>query len=406
MKLKNKNDKEAVSLLMNFPQNSRYAESFRTLRTNLNFAVLEKDFSSVLVTSSVEAEGKTNTVVNLGFTVAQTGKKVLLVDADLRRPRLTKLFALKSERGLTDVVSDSLRRGVSKGSLDEYSIGDLIKLIKLQNRTGELSLEDNDNKASLYFISGDLADIYWKNRPESKKLANVLVQNKLLTKEEAQTALGLQKKSDRRLGAVLFSMGMVSREKLTKILSVQTIEAMRVVSGMSHGSFEFLPLNREEIKSPVSQGVDFDKLISEFLGNGEELIFINKSIDAAVQPTDVDNLFVMPSGEIPPNPAEVIGSSATELVMDILKKKFDFIILDTPPVMPATDALIMAPRTDGTILVIKSGNTDKKIVKTVVDSFQSANLPILGILLNQVDMKKEGYYRYYKKYYASYYGSK
>ena len=63
----------------------------------------------------------------------------------------------------------------------------------------------------------------------------------------------------------------------------------------------------------------------------------------------------------------------------------------------------MAPRTDGTILVIKSGNTARKIVKTVTDSFQAAGQPILGVLLNQVDMKKEGYYRYYKKYYASYY---
>jgi Mrp family chromosome partitioning ATPase len=74
--------------------------------------------------------------------------------------------------------------------------------------------------------------------------------------------------------------------------------------------------------------------------------------------------------------------------------------------MPATDAMLMAPRTDGTILVIKSGNTERKIVKNVVDSFKNAKLPILGILLNLVDLKKEGYYRYYKKYYASYYGKK
>lgn len=74
--------------------------------------------------------------------------------------------------------------------------------------------------------------------------------------------------------------------------------------------------------------------------------------------------------------------------------------------MPATDAMLMAPRTDGTILVVKSGNTERKIVKDVVESFQKANLPILGVLLNQVDLKREGYYRYYKKYYSSYYGSK
>jgi len=403
MKLNSKHHKSIKNLLLNFPLGSRYAESFRTLRTNLDFAVLEKELKTVQITSSVEAEGKTNTAINLGYTIAQTGKKVLLVDSDLRRPKLTDLFSLKKEEGLTDIVTEAFGTVLSQGTLEEYSTGDMIKLIKLQNRTGELTLKTDDNIVSLYFISGNLADIYWRNRPESKKLANVLVQNKLLTEEEAKMAMGHQKKSVRRLGGILFSMGLVSRENLSKTLAVHTVEAMRVVSGMQQGTFNFQPLNRSEIKSPVSQNVDFDKLIKEFLGAGDELNFINRVINRTVQPTDVENLHVLPSGKMPPNPAEIIGSSGTELLIDLLKKKFDFIILDTPPVVPATDALIMAPRTDGTILVIKSGNTARKIVKTVTDSFQAAGQPILGVLLNQVDMKKEGYYRYYKKYYASYY---
>jgi len=53
---------------------------------------------------------------------------------------------------------------------------------------------------------------------------------------------------------------------------------------------------------------------------------------------------------------------------------------------------------------VRSGNTERKVIKGVVDSFNNGNLPILGVLLNYVDLKKEGYYRYYKKYYSSYYG--
>lgn len=408
MKFFNKNNKESNiksdNLLLDFPSGSRYAESFRTLRTNLTFSSIEKDLSSILVTSSVEAEGKTNTVVNLGYTIAQSGSKVLLIDADLRRPRMTDVFSLKHKKGFTDIISNTFAKRLSKGNLIEYSIGDLLELIKLQKRTGELHIESgNKNSVIIYFFNGKAIDIYWKNRPNSKKLANTLVKKNLLTKEEVHLALEHQKKSVQRLGAILFSMGLVSKKKLSKELGIHTIEAMKVISGMIDGEFHFINLSQVKIESPISQNVNFDKLFKEFLGYGEELQFINKSIVSAIHPTKVDNLYILPSGKIPPNPAEIIGSASTAFLMQLLKKNFDFIILDAPPVLPASDAMLMASRTDGTILVIKSGHVEKKILKSVVESFNNANLPILGILLNLVDLKKEGYYRYYNKYYSSYY---
>lgn len=402
MKLFKKAQNKLENLLINFPTGSRYAESFRTLRTNLSFSSMEKGLSCVLVTSSVESEGKTNTAVNLGYTIAQSGSNVLLIDADLRRPRMTDAFLLKKEKGFTDIISTTFNKRISKGNLAEYSIGDLLELIKLQKRTGELNIDSNRNDVAIYFISGKIVDIYWKNRPESKKLANALIQKKMLTKEEASLALGHQKKSVQRLGTILFSMGLVSKEKLSKELAVHTVEAMRIISGMLEGIFNFKTLSKTDIKSPISQNINFEKLLNEFLGQGEELLFLNNSIESAIYPTEAENLYILPSGKIPPNPSEVIGSRSAEFLMQLLRKKYDFIILDTPPVMPATDALVMAPRTDGTILVVKSGNTERKVVKSVVDNFKNLNLPILGILLNYVDLKKEGYYKYYNKYYSSY----
>ncbi|NDY74275.1 hypothetical protein DO021_20520 [Desulfobacter hydrogenophilus] len=133
--------------------------------------------------------------------------------------------------------------------------------------------------------------------------------------------------------------------------------------------------------------------------------FLRNAIEEMIQPTYTENLFILPAGRVPPNPAELLGSKRTGFLMDYLKNQYDFIVIDTPPVMPATDALLVAPHTDGAILVIKSRHANRKIIQEVLKRFESNNLPIIGTILNRVNMKQEGYYKYYKKYYTSYYGN-
>lgn len=82
------------------------AEQFRTIRTNVEFAQFDKDTKSLMVTSSVPAEGKSTISVNLALTIAQTGKKVLLVDADLRKPTVNRTFQINNEYGLTTLLMD------------------------------------------------------------------------------------------------------------------------------------------------------------------------------------------------------------------------------------------------------------------------------------------------------------
>lgn len=85
---------------------SPVAEAFRTLRTNLEFSSLDKSLRTILVTSAGAEEGKSTTLANLAVTIAQSGKRVILVDADLRRPTQHQIFGLKSTPGLTDMVRD------------------------------------------------------------------------------------------------------------------------------------------------------------------------------------------------------------------------------------------------------------------------------------------------------------
>lgn len=401
---KKKLKKVRENLLNQYPASSRFAESYRTLRTNLFFSVMEKELKSVVVTSSVEGEGKTTTCFNLAHAIAQSDRKVLIMDMDLRRRHLSTLIEPGHDTGISDIVADTFGTRLTEGRLEEYSINDLIRLTRLQKRTCILDLENGDTRAALYFENGKMTDIWWKNRPDEKKLANTLIRNNLLSKEDARLALGHQKQSVKRLGTILYTMGFVSRKDIDRTLSVHSIEAVKAASAMETGRFEFSALRPEGMEKSLDQTVDFEQLYKEFTVSAGRYIFLKAAIDRAVIPTDTPNLYLMPAGPAPSNPSEMAGSDRTRYLIEYLKHEFDFIILDTPPVLPASDALLLAPHTDGTILVIKAGRTHRKAIKNTVEQFNTTHLPIIGTVLNQVDMKHEGYYRYYKKYYASYYG--
>ena len=405
-KKKRSRETDRDMLLFNLPQNSRFAESYRTLRTNLFFSDMDDEVKSVVVTSSVEKEGKTTTAINLAHTIAQTDRQVLLLDCDLRRPFLTTLVTDNPELGVTELITEVFGVHLTKGSLDEFTIADLIQLTQLQKRSARLELTNKETRAAIVFDRGKMTDISWINRPESKQLANILIRENLITEEQARLALSSQKTSDRYLGSVLHTMGLVSKKDLAQALSLHTIQAIRAVSAMESGSFEFSPPPKDAAELARHQTMDIEKLFEEFNDGENTLRYCSTAINRAILPTDVENLFIMPAGKTPPNPSEVVGSSRMAFLIETLKSRFDFIIIDTPPVTPATDALLIAPMVDGTVLVVKSGNTDRKIIQDVVDQFKAVKQPILGIVLNQVDMRKEGYYKYYQKYYSSSYGSK
>lgn len=110
------------------------------------------------------------------------------------------------------------------------------------------------------------------------------------------------------------------------------------------------------------------------------------------------NLEVLTAGAIPPNPSELIASQAFDALMDNLKEIYDYIIIDTPPVNIVSDALLIGPRTDGILLVVKSDYTLHEDFKAAVSSIEFANIRILGTVINAVDQKKNAKYKYKSKY--------
>lgn len=122
-------------LVMREQPNLPKAESFRVLRTNLEFANLERGAHTIMFTSAVGAEGKSTTVANLGVAMARSGRRVVIVDLDLRRPSLARLFSLEDRPGLTDVA------------LGRLSLADAITSVALpaSRRNGDLDGEESHN---------------------------------------------------------------------------------------------------------------------------------------------------------------------------------------------------------------------------------------------------------------------
>ncbi len=206
---------------------SPIAEAYRTLRTNLEFSNLDKALRSLLVTSAGAEEGKSTTLANLAVTIAQSGKRVILVDADLRRPTLHQVFGLKNSVGLSDMVRD---------------------------------------------------DSILANPP--------------------------------------------------------------------------------------------------------------------TQDTSVPNLKVLTSGQLPPNPAEILGSKRMTEILAALLERADMVLFDAPPVLVVTDAAVLSSKVDGVLLVVSAGKTKRENARKAQEQLKKINANVIGAVLNntKADAATQYYY--------------
>jgi capsular exopolysaccharide synthesis family protein len=210
---------------------STIAESLRSLRTSLDFLGAARPLRTLMITSATPLEGKSTTSANLGAVLAQAGRRVVLIDTDLRRSRLHKSFGLANERGFSNLLLGS----------------------------------------------DDLASV--------------------------------------------------------------------------------------------------------------------------VQATEVPGLSVIPSGPLPPNPSELLGSRRMDEILALLGARFDVVLFDTPPVIAVTDATVLGRKLDGTIFVVKSGQTRRGVAAEACRRLNEVGLNVVGVVLNGVDTSPGGYgYQYAYEY--------
>jgi len=218
--------------------NSVMAEAFRSMRTSLLLSSADHPPKTVLVTSAMPSEGKTVTAINMAISLAQTGSRVVLMDADMRKPRAHSVFALGATPGLSAVL------------------------------TGSVGLK--------------------------------------------------------------------------------------------------------EVLHEVS----------------------------------VPNLFVIPCGVIPPNPAELLMSTRFRRMLAALREYFDFVVIDSPPIAHVSDARIVSRLSDSTVLVVRAGNTPRHSVAHALGGLVDSHCRVTGVVLNDIDMRAKGYDSYYSGYSGQYYAAK
>jgi capsular exopolysaccharide synthesis family protein len=214
---------------------SMLSEAYRGIRTSILLSFSEKPPKKIVITSANPVEGKTTTVINTAITLSQTGAQVLIIDADLRKPRIHKVFNHDNGMGLSS------------------------------------------------FLSG-------------------------------------------------------------------------------HGD-----------------------------------------IDSIVKKSEIPNLFYIPSGPIPPNPSELLGSNLFKKLVESLEARFDHIILDSPPVLGFADSIILSTSVDGVILTVLGGKTPREALQRAKEALQQVNTKIIGVVINRLDIRRSDYGYYYYRYY-SYYG--
>ena len=129
----------------------------------------------------------------------------------------------------------------------------------------------------------------------------------------------------------------------------------------------------------------------------------NIPLEDIIQPTEVPHLSVVLSGPIPPNPSELLASDRMKHLIEEVRTKFAYVIFDSPPVLAVTDAIVLAASADGVVLCVHGGKTPRELVQRSAERLRQSNIPVLGAILNNLDLHQYGYT--YRKSYYDYYES-
>jgi capsular exopolysaccharide synthesis family protein len=144
--------------------------------------------------------------------------------------------------------------------------------------------------------------------------------------------------------------------------------------------------------------------LSNRLGLSDYFLRAPEKMSGVVKKTQVDNVSIITSGSLPPNPSELLSSTKMRDVVTLLAKHFDMVILDSPPLLAVTDALVLTKIVDGVILVVDPKKTKRAGIRQAIEQLQRVDARLLGVVLNNIKIKRSSYYYNREYYYSKHYG--
>lgn len=138
--------------------------------------------------------------------------------------------------------------------------------------------------------------------------------------------------------------------------------------------------------------------ISNEAGGLSNILIDEIKAEQGIKETEVPNLYVLPSGKTPPNPSELLSSQKMQQFMEYLRQSFDYIVIDSPPLIVVTDAQIISKYSDACILIVAAGESNRNAVIKAKELLCNVNANLIGVVLNKTDISRESYYKYYHYY--------
>lgn len=194
---------------------------------------------------------------------------------------------------------------------------------------------------------------------------------------------------DKKVIAITSCTTNEGKSSVTMNLAVSLAEAGKKVLLIDADLRKSVLVGRTKVKESI-------KGLTHYLSKQAALIEV-------ICATNVKNMHIVYAGPVPPNPAELLGGKYFRELLSSLRKVYDYILVDTPPLGSVIDSAIIAEECDGSIMVIETGVISYRFAQDVKSQLEKSNCPILGVVLNKVDMSKQGYYgKYYGKHYGKY----
>lgn len=169
---------------------------------------------------------------------------------------------------------------------------------------------------------------------------------------------------------------------------------LNLAASLAESGKKVLLIDADLRKSVMLKNFEFDTEITGFT------YFLSRQcalIDVICE-TNIPDFHVIFAGPVPPNPSELLGSEVFKEMLSAVESIYDYVIIDTPPLGSVIDAAVVAESCDGAILVIKHGSVSHRFAREVKDQLSKSGCPVLGVILNMVDIHEAGYYGRYGKY--------